>query len=75
MDQLSKRQVERVFVYGDPAFYARFGFETGLATHYQPPYPLQHPRGGQAKSLSELGTVPASGQVSCVQCLSDPKFW
>jgi putative acetyltransferase len=50
---------ELVFVLGDPAYYRRFGFDTGLARDFTSPYAGDHfmaralvmtaPRGGKAE--------------------------
>ena len=34
-----------MFVYGDPAYYGRFGFEKALAVRYAAPHPLLMPMG------------------------------
>jgi len=47
---LATRHVAVVFVYGDPRYYGRFGFNQRLATRYSPPYPLDYPEAWQAVS-------------------------
>lgn len=63
------------FVYGDPQYYGRFGFDAGIAAGYAPPYPLQYPFGWQAKPLSDVGTLPLSAKLTCVAALRDPQLW
>jgi putative acetyltransferase len=53
MEQLSKMGVNVLFVYGDPKYYGKFGFNTDLASGYLPPYELQYPFGGRQLSLTK----------------------
>ena len=73
--QLSKMDVDIVFVYGDPQYYGRFGFSADVASMYFPPYELQHPFGWQALSLREnvLSSEPVT--ISCVAPLRDSELW
>ena len=64
-----------VFVYGDPQYYGRFGFEAGLAAPYAPPYRLQQVFGWQAKLLTDGDKIPSSGNLTCVSSLMDPDLW
>ncbi len=43
IQHLLKINVDIIFVYGDPQYYARFGFDAGIASEYVPPYRLQYP--------------------------------
>jgi len=63
-----------VFVYGDPRYYSRFGFETELAQNFKPPYTLQFPEGWQALKLNSAD-FPEGGKITCVDSLDDPKLW
>jgi len=40
----------RILVYGDPAFYGRFGFDRQIAINVKPPFPLTQPMGWQGIS-------------------------
>ncbi|MCX4028493.1 N-acetyltransferase [Endozoicomonas sp. SM1973] len=64
-----------VFVYGDPKYYGRFGFNAETARNYTAPYKLQYPFGWQAIVLNEyiLEKVPVA--INCVASLCDPKLW
>lgn len=64
-----------VFVYGDPAYYGRFGFTRELAARFVPPHPLTQPAGWQA-----LGREPRPGAdgpvaIECVAALASPALW
>ena len=62
------------FVYGDPRYYARFGFEVRIAQGFIPPHPLQYPEGWQAMTLGFA--VPAEGGcIACAPALDDPRLW
>ena len=73
--RLVEMGIDVVFVYGDPAYYGRFGFDAVSATPFQPPYPLTYPFGWQARPLS-TGRLPDSPvMLSCVPALRDPGLW
>lgn len=65
-----------VFVYGDPAYYGRFGFERETARAFMPPHPLSQPEGWLAVAL-EGADLPDEAPVSieCVAALSRPELW
>ncbi|MGV6810391.1 MAG: GNAT family N-acetyltransferase [bacterium] len=77
--------VKRLFVYGDPNYYGKFGFSTEQAVHYQPPYPLQYPQGWQALLLNHLddlshGETPTditkiTTTITCIEPLCDARLW
>lgn len=64
-----------LFVYGDPAYYGRFGFKADSASNYLPPYELQYPSGWQALVLNEDGITNSKLCVSCVASLCDSRLW
>lgn len=75
MRRLWKKDVEMVFVYGDPDYYGRFGFSAEAASDYKPPYPLQYPFGWQAVVLDEPEQADSPVTIICVESLSDPGLW
>jgi len=75
IEHLSRLDVDIVFVYGDPKYYGRFGFDADIAVEYAPPYQLQYPFGWQAKPMTDGKTFPSSGKLTCVQSLRDPQLW
>ncbi len=75
MQRLKAAGVQVVFVYGDPAYYGRFGFSVESAAGYVPPYALQYPHGWQACELSEVGGERREVRVTCVDALCDPELW
>ena len=75
MEQLSKMGVNVLFVYGDPNYFGKFGFDADTASGYSPPYELQYPFGWQAIILNEGVFTKSSVKVSCVDPLNDPELW
>ncbi len=75
IEQLKKKGVNVLFVYGDPKYYGKFGFKAETATNYLPPYELQYPFGWLAIALNEEGSVEQSVKISCVASLRDPALW
>jgi putative acetyltransferase len=64
-----------LFVYGDPDYYGRFGFDAATAATYQPPYALEYPFGWQALDLNPTGRTRPQGVLRCVEPLKDPTLW
>ncbi|THB72422.1 MAG: N-acetyltransferase [Desulfobulbaceae bacterium] len=73
--QLKKQGVDVLIVYGDPAYYTRFGFNTETAINFLPPYKLEYPFGWLAMDLSSPYELPEPIELGCVQSLADPKLW
>ena len=74
-ERLSKMGVNILFVYGDPNYYGKFGFDADTASGYSPPYELQYPFGWQGIALNECGTGKSSIKMACVTSLCDPALW
>lgn len=64
-----------IFVYGDPAYYGRFGFGAAVAKKFRPPYELQYPFGWQAVTLNRFTPENAYGSIACISALDDPRLW
>jgi putative acetyltransferase len=75
IQRLSKKGVNVVFVYGDPNYYGKFGFNPDAASRYSPPYELQYPFGWQAIALNEDVITDSAVTISCVAPLRDPELW
>lgn len=75
MQQLSAMGVNVVFVYGNPKYYERFGFNADTARNYTTPYKLQYPVGWQAIILNECAIEKSPVAINCVTSLCDPKLW
>jgi putative acetyltransferase len=75
LQQLSDEGVCLLFVYGDPDYYGRFGFNTDIAAGFTPPYTLEYPFGWQAVAINDCGAETPSAAITCVDSLSDPSLW
>ena len=71
---LGEMGIALVFVYGDPAYYGRFGFHQKAATGFSFPYPLQYPDGMQAVYLADHQSVTAQA-LTCVPALQQATLW
>lgn len=75
IQKLANNGVDILFVYGDPAYYAKFGFNAQTAANFLPPYPLTYPFGWQAMGLNGDGVVGEAVQLSCVASLRNANLW
>ena len=75
MDTLRAAGVNVLFVYGDPAYYGRFGFTAHTGAKFTAPYPLQYPFGWQAALLHRADDLILPAKLSCVASLYDPRLW
>jgi putative acetyltransferase len=75
MQQLSAIGANIVFVYGDPKYYGRFGFNADTARNYTTPYDLQYPFGWQSKVINECAMEKAPVAINCVASLCEPELW
>ena len=75
IEQLSEDGVDILFVYGDPKYYGKFGFNEKTSSNFLPPYKLQYPFGWLALALDEECFVNRTVKVSCVASLCDPNLW
>ena len=75
LKQLNDDGVELVFVYGDPNYYSRTGFEASLPHDLHPPHAIEYPEGWQVQGLVEGALEQASGCVTCCESLSNPDHW
>ena len=75
MRQLTAMGIDMLFVYGDPRYYARFGFSDIEARPYTPPYELEYPFGWQGIALGARGEEGAPVKIGCVSSLCHPTLW
>ena len=75
IELLSKAGINVLFVYGDPKYYSKFGFNQKIAAPYSPPYKLQYPFGWLALVLNETTNPKNRIKVSCVESLCNPILW
>ena len=73
--QLKEMSVNVLFVYGDPKYYSRFGFNTKTSKNYLAPYDLKYPFGWQAMVLNQWNNLQGPVKVSCVASLNKSELW
>ncbi len=72
---LSKDGAHIILVYGDPAYYGRFGFDAEAASKFIPPYPLGYPFGWQALELNRCEIRGDTVEIECVASLNNAAYW
>ena len=75
INMLTKVGVGVLLVYGDPAYYGRFGFKEEIGRSFVPPYTLQFPFGWTGMMLNETSIPEQPIQFECVAALSKPDLW
>ena len=75
IDMLTKDGVGVLLVYGDPAYYGRFGFREEIGRSFVPPYTLQYPFGWTGMMLNDTPVPEEPIQFECVSALSKPDLW
>lgn len=75
LEQLRDADVDAIFVYGDPAYYGRFGFSREDAARFEVPYPLEFPHGWQAIVLSDAVARDRTVALTFKSALQDPAYW
>jgi len=75
IDLLTKDGVGVLLVYGDPAYYGRFGFKEEIGHSFVPPYTLQYPFGWTGMILNDTPFPEQPIQFECVFALSKPDLW
>src|SRR6056300_280145 len=75
IDMLTKDGAGVLLVYGDPAYYGRFGFKEEIGRSFVPPYTLQYPFGWTGMMLNDTPIPNTSIKFKCVTALSKPELW
>jgi len=75
IEMLTKDGVGVLMVYGDPAYYGRFGFKDEIGHSFVPPYTLQFPFGWTGMMLNDTPVPEQPIQFECVSALSKPDLW
>ncbi len=75
LSRLSRKNVERVFTYGDPSFYSKVGFQQIGEDIVKAPFKLTQPEGWLAQSLKTGVIDPIRGSSKCVKALNKQKYW
>ena len=75
IDMLTKDGANVLLVYGDPAYYGRFGFREEIGHSFVPPYTLQYPFGWTGMMLNGTVVPEEAIQFECISALSKPDLW
>lgn len=67
--------ISSILVYGDPAYYSKFGFNPEVGEQFTPPYELKYPFGWLGIQLSGEATPAAPIALTCVDALNKPELW
>ena len=75
IDMLTEDSVGVLLVYGDPAYYGRFGFKEEIGQSFVPPYSLEYPFGWTGMMLSDTPVPEQPIKFECVSALSKSSLW
>jgi len=75
IDMLTRDGAGVLMVYGDPAYYGRFGFREEIGCSFVTPYTLQYPFGWTGMMLNDTPVPEKPIQFECVSALSKPDLW
>ena len=75
IDMLTKDGANVLLVYGDPAYYGRFGFREEIGHSFVPPYTLQYPFGWTGMMLNGTVVPEEPIQFECISALSKQDLW
>ena len=75
LNTLRDNDVELVFTYGDPNFYAKVGFRQITEKIVKAPLKLSYPEGWLGQSLVNDEIEPISGNSYCVEAFNKPEIW
>jgi predicted N-acetyltransferase YhbS len=75
LDELRCRSVDVVVTYGDPAFYAKTGFQALSENIIKAPQKLSMPEGWLGQSLTEAPIPTLEERPECVRAFNDPLYW
>ena len=76
MDRLKAQGVDILFVYGDPKYYGRFGFDAVTAQPFKPVHELEFPFGWMGQKLNDAVVLNKQpDRISFIGSLNDPALW
>jgi len=75
IDMLTEDGVGVLMVYGDPAYYGRFGFNEEIGQSFTPPYILKYSLGWTGMILNDSAIPEEPVKFECVVALSRPDLW
>ena len=72
---LAEQKIDAVLVYGDPAYYGKFGFSEEIGRQFIPPYTIAYPFGWQGLILNDQSDITDKLNFTCVASLNKPDLW
>ncbi|MEJ2308842.1 MAG: N-acetyltransferase [Gammaproteobacteria bacterium] len=75
LDELENRSVDVVITYGDPAFYAKVGFQPLSQNIIKAPLKLSMPEGWLGQSLTAESIPAIATRPTCVRQFNNPAYW
>ena len=77
LQRLAETGSDLVFVFGDPAYYGRFGFTQADFNRFPTPHPIPdaYRPGWMVQTLSDASRNDFRGQIVCAEALNKPEFW
>ncbi|WP_420586938.1 GNAT family N-acetyltransferase [Ruegeria sp.] len=74
LENLRQKDVDYAVTYGDPAYYAKTGFQQITEAFARAPMPLSQPHGWLGQSLTD-SDAPIVGPSRCVSAFDRPELW
>lgn len=75
ISELLRRPVRFLVTYGDPAYYARFGFNQISEQTVKAPHSLSLPHGWLAREVGDCKIPRLSSKPKCVKQFNNSKMW
>lgn len=75
IDELKSRSAAVLITYGDPAYYAKVGFQPLSEEVIQAPLKMSMPEGWLGQSLREEPIPVLKSRPLCVKAFNDPVYW
>jgi len=72
---LIKDNVDVLLVYGDPAYYKRFGFSEEIGKKFIPPFSLEYPFGWLGLSINDTNIPKQSHRFKCLEAFNKKELW
>ena len=75
IDELTKKGVHVLLVYGDPGYYKRFGFNEDIGKSFVPQYNLKYPFGWLGIKLNSYAAPISPIEFKCIDALNKQELW
>ena len=75
INELIKKGVHVLLVYGDPGYYKRFGFNEDIGKSFVPQYTLKYPFGWLGIKLNSYAASISPIEFKCIDGLNKQELW